>query len=38
VLDDALAWDASWHDARSRLAAGDDVRFNRWKSDSPYCA
>jgi len=38
VLDDALVWDASWHEARSRLAAGDDVRFNRWRGDSPYCA
>ena len=38
VQDDHLAWADSWRDARERLASGDDVRFNRWTGDSPYCA
>lgn len=38
ALDDPAAWAESWRDARSRLAAGDDVRFNRWTGDSSYCA
>ena len=38
ALVDARAWADSWRDARDRLAAGDDVRFNRWTGESPYCA
>ena len=37
-LRDAAAWADSWQQARSRLAAGQDVSFNRWTQDSPYCA
>ena len=38
VLTDPTAWADSWNSARARLATGNDVRFNRWTDDSPYCA
>lgn len=37
-LHDADVWADSWRVARSKLAAGDDVEFNRWKESDPRCA
>ncbi len=38
VLQDPLAWNQLWLDARERLAAGRDVSFNRWSDQGPHCA
>ena len=38
VLNDPTAWAESWNTARAHLATDDNVRFNRWAGDSPYCA
>ena len=37
-LHDADAGAASWRAARSTLAAGGNVEFNRWKEADPRCA
>jgi ectoine hydroxylase-related dioxygenase (phytanoyl-CoA dioxygenase family) len=37
-LHDATEWSRLWQHARSRLAAGDDVNFNRWTNTDPGCA
>jgi len=37
-LRDAAAWAQLWRDARSKLAAGGDVAFNRWRDGDPRCA
>ena len=37
-LHDAETWAVLWRDARSRLAVGSDVSFNRWREGDPLCA
>jgi len=37
-LTDASRWAELWREARSRLAAGGDVAFNRWQQGDPRCA
>ena len=37
-LRDPVAWARMWEDTRSRLAAAELEKFNRWDSDAPACA
>jgi len=37
-LHDPEVWAESWRAARSALAQGEDVAFNRWKKGDPRCA
>jgi len=38
VLRDAARWAQSWYDARGRLAAQENARFNRWRAGVGVCA
>lgn len=38
VLEDPRTWSQLWQDARTRLATGADISFNRWTNQSPHCA
>lgn len=38
VLTDAREWTRLWTEARDRLAATEQVKFNRWNVDDPACA
>jgi len=37
-LRDANEWSARWQQARTELARGEDIQFNRWKQGDPRCA
>ncbi len=37
-LRSAAAWEQLWADARVRLAASAEQKFNRWSADHPACA
>ncbi len=37
-LRDASVWARMWEDTRTRLAAAEPEKFNRWDSDAPACA
>jgi phytanoyl-CoA hydroxylase len=38
ALRDAAAWEASWNEARAKLAAGEIPVFNRWQAGVGVCA
>ncbi len=38
VLRDPVVWAQSWYEARARLAAEENLRFNRWRADERVCA